>query len=169
MKVRCAHDRIVPIEDLRPHPANANKHPKEQVERLAKILEYQGFRYPVKVSNLTGYVTAGHGRIEAARFNGWTEVPVNFQDYDDRDQEIADVHADNAIASWAELDLSIVNDQIKDFDPSFNIDMLGIKNFKIDPAELPTIENTSKELSADEFQNFAHECPKCGFQWDEKE
>lgn len=135
MKVRCAHDRLVEIEALRPHPKNRNKHPNAQIERLAQILRYQGFRYPVKVSNLSGFVTSGHGRIEAARLNGWTHVPVNYQDYADEAQEYADLQADNAIASWAELDLSGINADIGDLGPDFDIDLLGIKNFKIDVAE----------------------------------
>lgn len=93
MKVRCAHDKLVPIGELKPHPKNRNKHPDAQIARLAQILDYQGFRYPVKVSLLSGFVTSGHGRIEAAKRNGWTEVPVNFQEYESEEQEYADVQA----------------------------------------------------------------------------
>jgi len=128
MKIRCLYDKLIPIQDIKPHPKNRNKHPEEQIKRLAQILEYQGWRYPVKVSQLSGFVTSGHGRIEAARINGWKEIPVNFQEY-------ADVQADNAIASWAELDLSGINSDIPDFGPEFNIDLLGIKDFTLDVAE----------------------------------
>lgn len=132
MKIHCAYDTMELISTLKPHPKNANKHPKEQIERLAKILEYQGFRYPIKISKQTGFVTSGHGRIEAAKLNGWHGVPVSWQDYETPDMELADLHADNAIASWAELDLSVVNDCVKELDPTFDIELLGIKNFEID-------------------------------------
>ena len=135
MRVRCLYDKLVPISELKPHPKNRNKHPKEQIERLAKVLDYQGVRYPAKVSNLSGCITSGHGRIEAAKLNGWTEFPVNFQDYDDEAQEYADVQADNAIASWAELDLSGINADLSDLGPDFDIDLLGIKNFELDVAD----------------------------------
>lgn len=135
MIVHCAHDKLLPLAALIPHPKNRNKHPEKQIKRLAEILKYQGWRYPIKVSKLSGHVTSGHGRIEAARMNGWEEVPVNYQDYSDEAQEYADVQADNAIASWAELDLSGINADIGDLGPDFDIDMLGIKNFKIDVAE----------------------------------
>lgn len=135
MKINCLYDRLVPIEELREHPKNRNKHPRDQLERLAKILDYQGWRYPVKVSKLSGFVTSGHGRIEAARINKWREIPVNFQDYDDEDQEYADVQSDNAIASWAELDLSGINTDLGDLGPDFDIDLLGIKNFEIEVAD----------------------------------
>src|ERR1035437_288360 len=94
MKVMCAHDKMVKVADLKPHPKNRNKHPEGQIKRLAEILDYQGWRYPVKVSKLSGFVTAGHGRIDAAKLNGWENVPVNFQDYESDEQEYADVQAD---------------------------------------------------------------------------
>lgn len=135
MKVRCLYDKLVPIEELKAHPKNANKHPDSQVQRLAQIIEYQGWRYPLKVSKRTGYITAGHGRLLAAKRNGWSQVPVNFQDYDSEEQEYADVQADNAIASWAELDLSQINQDIGDLGPDFDIDLLGIKDFVLEPAD----------------------------------
>lgn len=135
MKVHCPHDRLVSVRELKPHPKNRNQHPKDQIERLAKILEYQGWRYPIKVSNRSGFITAGHGRLEAARHLKLKEVPVSFQDYTDEAQEYADLQADNAIASWSELDLSAINTDIGDLGPDFDIDLLGIKDFVIEPAD----------------------------------
>jgi DNA modification methylase len=142
MQIHCKFDELVSPLSLKFHPKNANNHPKDQIERLAKILNYQGWRYPIKVSRRSGFVTSGHGRIQAALLNGWKEVPVNHQDYEDDDQELADVHSDNAIASWAELDLKLINAQMGDFDPGFDIDLLGIKDFTLDVAE--------KEFGSDE-------------------
>lgn len=106
-----------------------------QIERLAEILKYQGWRYPVKVSKRSGYVTSGHGRIEAAKLNGWELIPVNYQDYESDEQEYADVTADNAIASWSELDLSAINVDLPELGPDFDIDLLGIKDFELEPAD----------------------------------
>lgn len=135
MKIHCLYDKLVPVGELRCHPKNRNKHPEEQVDRLAKILKYQGWRYPIKVSNRSGYITSGHGRLEAAGLNEWSEVPVNFQDYESDEQEYADVQADNAIASWAELDLAALNADLADLGPDFDIDLLGIRDFVIEPAD----------------------------------
>jgi DNA modification methylase len=135
MKIHCLFDRLIPVEELKAHPKNRNKHPKEQIERLAKVLEYQGWRYPIKVSKRSGFITSGHGRLEAAIHAGWNTVPVNYQDYDSDEQEYADLQADNAIALWAELDFSGINADIGSLGPDFDIDLLGIKNFTIDVAE----------------------------------
>jgi len=132
MIIHCLYDVLVAIDDLKPHPKNRNSHPNEQIERLAEILKYQGFRYPIKVSKLSGFIVSGHGRLLAAKKLGLEKVPVSYQEYTDEAQEYADLQADNAIALWSELDLSAINTDIGDLGPDFNIDLLGIKNFKID-------------------------------------
>lgn len=163
VKIRCTFDKLVLVSDLLPNPRNRNVHSKEQIERLAKILDYQGWRYPVKVSKRSGFVTSGHGRIEAARLNGWESVPVNFQEYETEEQEYADVQSDNAIASWAELDLSGINLDIGDLGPDFDIDLLGIKDFTLDVSEKTEPEIKEKEL--DENIHTDQECPSCGYKW----
>lgn len=135
MKVKCAHDELVSIKKLIPHPKNRNKHPKEQIARLAKVLEYQGVRRPVRVSELSGYITAGHCLYEAAKLLKWKELPVDYQPYDSEDQEIADGIADNSIALWADLDFAGINMDVPGLGPDFDIDWLGIKDFVIEPAE----------------------------------
>lgn len=153
MIIRCPHDQLVQIGELKANPKNRNSHPQDQLERLAKILAYQGWRYPVKVSKRSGFVTSGHGRIEAARLNGWTQVPVSFQDYESDEQEYADLTADNAIASWSELDLADVNADLPDFGPELDIEMLGIKDFTVEAAagEFPDLESGDPDFTQRTF------------------
>lgn len=136
MKVHCLYDQLTPLSQLKTHPKNRNEHPDDQIERLAKILAYQGWRYPIKVSKRSGFITSGHGRLLAAIKNNWSEVPVNLQDYESDEQEYADVQSDNAIASWAELNLSQINTDLGELGPDFDIDLLGIQDFVLEPAEL---------------------------------
>lgn len=125
-----------PIEKLKPNPNNRNKHSDSQIERLCKIIQYQGFRRPISVSNQTGFMVVGHGRLLAAQKLGMTEVPVIYQDYESEDQEFADMTADNAIASWAELDLSGINTDILEH-PELDLDLLGLKDFEpIEPEKI---------------------------------
>jgi ParB-like chromosome segregation protein Spo0J len=149
MKVYCAFDKLVSIKDLTPHPKNPNRHSDAQIERLAKILNYQGWRYPIKVSKQTGFITSGHGRLSAAIKNKWESVPVNFQDYENSDQEYADVVSDNSIASWAELDLSGINLELGNLGPDFDLEMLGINGFAMDfcekDLELKSLAETLRE------------------------
>jgi hypothetical protein len=151
MKIECDKPVVlVEISELKLDPKNRNKHPADQIKRLAEILKAHGWRYPVKVSNQSGFVRSGHGRIEAAKLNGWTHVPVQYQDYDNMEEEYADSVADNAIASWAELDLSGINSDLADLGPDFNIDLLGIKDFVLEPLD-KLMEDANKKTLSEKF------------------
>lgn len=134
LKYHCRYDQLLDPTELKAHPRNRNSHPSEQIERLAKILEYQGWRYPVNVSKRSGFIVTGHGRVQAAIKLGCT-VPVVFQDFDSDEQEYAAVQSDNAIASWSELDLAKINLDLAELGPDFDIDLLGIEGFEIDVAD----------------------------------
>jgi len=141
MDIHCKYDTLEDVKKLKYHPANPNKHPKDQINRLSKIIEYQGWRHPVIVSRLSNHVLAGHGRLEAAKLKKWKAVPVVYQDFADFDQEYAFMTSDNAIASWADLDLSEINQQIPELGPDLDIDLLGIQDFVIEPADKYSGEN----------------------------
>lgn len=134
-KIESKDIQLVDESKLVLNPKNMNSHSKEQIARLEKLIEFQGFRNPIIVSNRTGFVVAGHGRIEAARKIGMNLVPVMYQDFDSEAQEYAYMVSDNAIASWSELDLSAVNTEMLDLGPDFDIEMLGIKDFTIEIAD----------------------------------
>jgi DNA modification methylase len=134
-QIRSKEIRMVPLSDIKPNPKNRNRHSKDQIARLTQIIEYQGFRQPLMVSNRSGLLVGGHGRLLAAKKLKLKEVPVCFQDFDSDEQEIAAGISDNSIASWAELDLEGINLDIPDLGPEFDIDLLGILNFKIDASD----------------------------------
>lgn len=144
MNIHCKHDELLDPKKLKPHPKNRNKHSSDQIERLGKLYEYHGIRHPIIVSNRSGYIVAGHGRREAAIKAKVKEMPVVYQDFDSEEAEYAFIQADNAIALWAELDLSGINADIADLGPDFDIDLLGIKDFTIDPADKE--EQIEKEI-----------------------
>ena len=124
--VNCAHTQIVPFGDLVPNPINPNKHPKKQIALLAKIIEKQGWRSPVVVSNLSGYIVKGHGRLQAAELLGKIDVPVDYQDYADADMEYADLVADNQIAELAEMDMEALKNILETLDSGeFDMDLTG--------------------------------------------
>ena len=147
MKVRCDTPVVlVRLSELKLDPKNRNIHPPEQIVRLAKILDAHGWRYPVKVSNQSGFVRSGHGRILAALHNGWAEVPVQYQDYASLDEEYADSIADNAVASWSDLDLEGITLDIKDLSPDLDLELLGLKSFSLlPPGEFEAVDDSSRD------------------------
>ena len=142
IEIKCAYDKIVQIKDLTQHPKNFRKHSREQIQRFAEILKYQGIRRPIRVSRLSGFITSGHGLLAALQLLKSTSAPCNFQDYKDEDQEIADLVADNALSDWEPLDLSAINLEVPNLGPDFDINMLGLKDFKLDAFERELGQNT---------------------------
>jgi len=134
MNIHCKYDSLVKVNSLKPHPKNRNKHPDEQIERLAKILKYQGVRAPIVVSRRSGKIVKGHGTLQAIKKNGWQEAPIVIQDFEDDDQEWLFLQSDNAIANWAELDLKGINADLSELGP-FDIDLIGIKDFEVEPLD----------------------------------
>src|ERR1035437_7341540 len=151
----------VDIDSIKPNERNRNKHPEEQIERLSKLIKNFGWRHPLIVSKQSGLLVVGHGRLLAARKLGALKVPVHFQDFASSDEETAFAISDNASALWAELALAGINLDLGDFDPSFDIDLLGIKDFVLDPSDFGEI----KEKELDENIKTKHECPSCGYVW----
>lgn len=123
-KIKCAYTELVDIEKLVPNPKNNNKHPEAQIKRLAKIIEFQGQRAPVVVSNRSGFIVKGHGRLEAIKLLGWEKCAVDYQDYENEAQEYADMIADNQIATWAEFDDEMLLKELENLD--IDTDMLGM-------------------------------------------
>ena len=127
-KVFCAFDSLMATDDLKPNPNNPNKHPKEQIKQLAKIIKFNGWRAPITVSKRSGFIVRGHGRLAAAKELGTTSVPVDFQEYDDDASEYADLIADNQIAELSAMDdLMLDNLLSSDIFKDFDLDLAGIR------------------------------------------
>ena len=121
--VYCAHDKITETATLVGNPKNPNKHPKEQITTLAKIIKYQGWRHPIVVSNRSGFVVKGHGRLMAAEELKTEYVPVDYQDYESEASEYADLMADNKIQEFSEMDIKMSADILQDIKSSGDIEL----------------------------------------------
>ena len=65
---------IVSIDKLIPYANNARTHSDEQIKKIQASLREFGFVNPVLIDKDCGII-AGHGRVEAAKREGMTEVP----------------------------------------------------------------------------------------------
>lgn len=148
MQINCSYEKLMPITQLVPHPNNANKHGEKQIEVLAKIMKYQGWRHPIVVSNISGFIVAGHGRLEAAKKLGWTECPVDTQQFEDKVQEVSFLYSDNKIAELAEHDdeLMKLGALDLDLDESFDLDLLGVPDLILTmPSEADLDDKSEKD------------------------
>lgn len=120
------NEKLHDISKVIENPRNPNKHSDSQIAMLTKIIEFQGWRIPIVVSNRSGFIVRGHGRLMSARKLGLEKVPVSFQDYESEAQEWADLIADNRIAELAEMDRSELKDIIEQLDTGeIDLDLTG--------------------------------------------
>lgn len=127
------------IDALIPYVRNARTHSDEQVAQLAASIKEFGWTNPILVDGENGII-AGHGRLQAARKMGLSEVPViELADLTDA-QRRAYILADNRLALNAGWDfdmLAVELDELRDAD--FDLELLGF-----DQQELNDLIGTDK-------------------------
>ena len=171
--VWCSFDEEVKVKDLIEHPLNPNKHPDEQIDRLAKIIGVNGWRNPITVSNLSGFIIKGHGRLYAAKKLGLKTVPVEYQDYKDESFEQADLMADNQIAELSCIDKRKLLNLFEEFDTGevdFELSGFTTEDYKnlahsFDEYQ-PKEESADAETAEDDIETADTKkyviCPNCG-------
>ena len=122
--VHCAHDEIADVDVLVPNPRNPNRHSDEQIRLLAKIIKHQGWRAPITVSNRSGFIVRGHGRLAAAKLLAVDLVPVDRQDYATEAEEWADLVADNRLSELNEMDGASLAELLRELDAGL-VEVLG--------------------------------------------
>jgi hypothetical protein len=161
--IRSERIELVPIEEIKLNPKNYNKHSEDQIERLAKLIDNGGYRVPVIISNRSGILISGEGRYLASKKLGLAHIPAIYQDFDSEEQEVAFGISENAIASWAEIDLSGINADLGDFGPDFDLELFGIKNFNIDASGvLDGFEEPASKDGPSTKETELIKCPNCG-------
>ena len=123
--VFCAHDALISVEEAVPNPRNPNQHGDRQVALLGNIIQATGWRQPITVSRQSGFVVKGHGRLLAARKKGWTQIPVDYQQYATEAEEWADLIADNRIAELSEVDNALLMELIGELGDDVPLELTG--------------------------------------------
>ena len=158
--IYCAYDEEVAICELKPNPRNPNTHPKEQIELLAQIIKNNGWRSPITVSTISGFIVKGHGRLMAAELLGCKTVPVDFQDYENESLELADLMADNRIAELSEIDNKKLLNLFEEFDSGeveFSLSGYDEKFYK-------ELAHSFDEYGKKKKKKERIQCPNCGLE-----
>lgn len=150
--VHCKFTRLQAVADLTEHPRNPNGHPADQLRILANVIRETGWRQPVTISDRSGYIIKGHGRLQAAKMGDLTEVPVEVQHYTSEEEELADLIADNRLAEFAEPENSNVAEILKELQATAEsfVELAGYEAGDIDLL-LATAEGES-EAEGGEFE-----------------
>ncbi len=154
VKVYCNHDKLLPVTELIPNSKNPNRHPEKQIELLSKIIQKNGWRDRIVISNRSGMIVKGHGRYQAAIRAGLSKVPVEYQNYESDAAEIKDLIADNKIAELSEIDNKEAFELIKGLgEKDFDIEMAGfqLEDFEKDWSGADRKKNTGESAPEIEF------------------
>ena len=157
---------LVPVGELIPYVNNARTHSDGQIVKLQASIREFGFVNPVLVDGNKNII-AGHGRVEAAKREGMTEVPCVFVEHLTEAQKKAYILADNRLALDAGWDMNILKAELEELkELEFEINLTGFNE-----DELTGLFEDYKSIELEEPQEgdgkatLCH-CPKCGFEFE---
>src|SRR3990167_16621 len=140
---------------IKSYPKNAKKHPKWQIEKLARAIKQFGFSPAIEVDE-DGVIVSGHGRYLAAQKLGWTKtketsrankgeefIPIIILKDLSKEEIRAKRIADNKLAE-TDMDMILAVEELKDLDKlGFDISITGYdKDLLIEPDEKDDIVPT---------------------------
>ena len=122
----------MPVSTLRPYTRNARTHSKKQIRQIAKSIERFGFTNPVLISD-ENEIIAGHGRVEAAKLLGRTDVPTIRLSHLNAAERRAYVLADNKLALNAGWDRDLLAIELQGLiDLEFEVEQTGFSLAEVD-------------------------------------
>lgn len=124
--------------ELTPYPANAKKHPAEQVQHIANSIREFGFRQPIVV-DADNVVVIGHGRLMAAKALGLDSVPVVRAD-DLTDEQIRALRLADNKTNESEWDFAELEAELAELSMDFDM-----KEFGFDDVQNTETDNTEVE------------------------
>tara|TARA_R100000734_G_scaffold12493_1_gene9252 strand:+ start:10343 stop:10861 length:519 start_codon:yes stop_codon:yes gene_type:complete len=165
----------VELSKLVPYEKNSRTHTQEQIEQIASSIQEFGFTNPVLIDE-NNSVLAGHGRVKAAELLELNDVPtLKVTGLSDK-QKRAYVIADNKLALNATWNDDILQTELQDlFNSDFDLSILGLNENEINSFLGDSLNDISdekdfvgaEEITLDDIDNFAHECPRCGFNFND--
>jgi len=163
MDIKCKYDELLTLNKIITNPRNPNYHSQDSIKLLANNIDYQGIRWPIIISKRSGFIAAGHGRLEAAKLLKYEHFPVVYQDFESEAQEYEFLVADNRLGELSEIDKALVLEAFEEL-PELKIEMLGF-----DEKDLGEKIFTRGDESSGEFDDVdipkdkvKKLCPHCG-------
>jgi DNA modification methylase len=118
---------------LKPRAKNPRTHTRRQIRQIAASITEFGFINPVLIDKADGII-AGHGRVEAAKILGMSDVPTVQVDHLTPGQIRAYVIADNKLAENAGWDRALLALELQELSVhlDFDVTITGFETAEID-------------------------------------
>lgn len=162
------HITLINLEKIIPYKDNPRVNESAILKVKDSIAEF-GFRQPIVVDK-DMVIIVGHTRLAAAKMLGMKSAPVHIAKGLSKAQVKAYRIADNRLhedSIWEDDLLKKELEQLKNLE--FGLQITGFNNKElerlIEGLEEENKADSSKELDISKFDNFDHQCPKCGFEW----
>lgn len=115
----------LPVDELVPYAKNARKHSGAQIEQVVASIKEFGFTNPVLIDE-NNILIAGHGRTQAAKIAGLSEIPVIRLSGLSEPQRKALRIADNQIPLNASWDMDLLMEEVQDLNlAEFDLELMG--------------------------------------------
>lgn len=102
----------VKVSEIKENSNNPRIHPKSQIEKLANMILQYGFNNPIIVDKNSMTISAGHGRLQAAKLLELETVPVIFLEGFSEKKARAYGLADNKLAEESGWDMEKLSQEM---------------------------------------------------------
>ena len=142
------------INDITPYEKNAKIHTEVQIEQIKKSIEEFGMNDPIAVWGDKNTIVEGHGRLEALKQLGYTEVDCIRLDHLTDEERKAYTLAHNKINMNTGFDIDLLDE---DLDSIEDIDMEDF-GFDLDDEEIHHAERTDLSDDVNDVYEVIIEC-----------
>src|SRR3990172_3502418 len=120
----------LPIEDLRPDPANPRKIAESELEALTRSIQEFGLVDPIIARRDDKSVIGGHQRLLAARRLGYKTVPVVFLDLSNEQARLLNLALNKISGDWDEELLARMLSEL-DQTPGIDLSLSGFADDEV--------------------------------------
>lgn len=146
------------INDITPYEKNAKIHTEAQIEQIKKSIQEFGMNDPIAVWGGNNTIVEGHGRLEALKQLGYTEVDCIRLDHLTDEERKAYTLAHNKINMNTGFDINLLDEELDSIE---DIDMSELGFSDNEEVNLDDFFTEAEESKKEEKETDTITCPYC--------
>ena len=146
------------INDITPYEKNAKIHTEAQIEQIKKSIQEFGMNDPIAVWGSDNTIVEGHGRLEALKQLGYTEVDCIRLDHLTDEERKAYTLAHNRINMNTGFDIDLLDEELDSIE---DIDMSEFGFLDNEEINLDDFFTEAEESKKEEKETDIITCPYC--------